>query len=597
MTDSLRSVLVSIGWGAFWGTTLGVWLLAPRLLELHHLAPQTTAHWLVVYVGLALLFSTIGAALNIFASAPVVIWGSARRRKFRHPAWVIGLASPPILVIVHLACCALVEWAAVRGVSVFHVFRPYFGVAAGVIVAWALISIAVYRSLVARQGSRRRLLALCLAAVPVAGLAVLPARIEVPPPAARVDEPELRPTDRAGSSPPILLVSIDGASWRTLEPLLDRGRTPTLASLAKQGLQGEVEALWKPYWSAPAWAAILSGYPQESTGIYEDLAILAPGLPPMQAPLALDPTLNTFLLIEMALARKGVLRLTLPPHDILATTPIWERLSAAGVTSAVIRMPFTFPADTSEAAVVVTDWAGHDQWSLAGLDRRAAPEQLAAPNPRELLDRYSTEKESTARPLTTFVSDPDHPKPAGVKYHPIEMLRFASEIDARSLATTRDILARSPGLDFVAVYLDGLDTVQHAFWQFRFPEEFPEDPPTTEDVAVLGPAIARYLTWLDDELHRLIETFQTPPNVIIVTDHGFKAIQGHPLWKGWHAPRNGVFIASGPSIPSRNHRASVSYFDIVPTVLELAGFTVPSTLPGGSLLPPKEPAAERRAAK
>lgn len=586
MTSAFRTARLAIAWGAFWGTALGFWLLVPRLLHVHRLAPQSAVHWLVAYGSSLVFFSVTGALLNMFACVPLVLWQGVRKREYLRSVWVFGLASPPLLAIAYLGWCSVVAWGTFRKLPGIDVYRPYLGFAVGVLAIWVPASLLVYRAIVTRGRLYGRVLGIGLGVGLIAGFAVLPMRVDGPASPRPAAEAKLRPRERAAPRPPILFVGIDGATWRTLEPLCERGVTPTLAGFLDRGIHGEVQALWKPYWSAPAWSAILTGHPRETTGIYEDLAMLAPGLPPLQAPLTLDLPLNALFFAEMVLVRQGVLRLTHPRRDMLARAPIWERLSGAGIASAVVRFRFTFPADRSDADVVVTDWIGHDQWSLAGLDMHAPAEQLAAPasEAEALLDRFALEKMSPAPPLTTFVSDPEYPKPPDTKYSPIEMLRMAADIDARTLVATHDILASHPDLGFLAVYLGGLDTVHHAFWQYRFPEDFPEDPPAPEDVAVLGPAIDRYLEWLDRELRRLIAAFPTPPNVVVVSDHGHEAIHGHIFFKGWHAPRDGVFIASGPDIRTRNERIDVSYFDIVPTVIELAGFRPPQTLPGRSLL-------------
>lgn len=586
MTSGLRFTRLAFAWGAFWGTALGFWLLVPRLLNVHHLAPQSAAQWAVVYTSLLVFFSGTGALLNVFACAPLFIWQGIRRRKFRRPAWVVGLGSPPLLAIVYLSWCVFAEWVALRGLSIFDHYRPYLLPAAGVVAVWIAASLVIYRTLVIAREPPYRALRIVLGAGLAAGLAMVPARVDGPPSTPLVGEPELRPIDRSAPRPPVLFVGIDGATWRTIEPLSERGAIPTLADLVKHGVHGEVEALWKPYWSAPAWSAILTGYPREATGIYEDLAMLAPGLPPLQAPLILDLPLNALYFTELLLVSKGVLRLTHPRRDMLARAPVWERLTDAGIATAVVRFRFTFPANESNADVVVTDWTGHDQWSITGLDTRAPPEQLAAPAPEAeaLLEPFSHERESSVPSLTAFIADPDYPKPVDAKYHPIEMLSFAADIDARTLAATHDILARHPDLGFLAVYLGGLDTVQHAFWQYRFPEDFPDSPPAPQDVAMLGSTIDRYLEWLDRELQRLIAAYPTPPIVVLVSDHGYEAIHRHALWRGWHARRDGIFIVSGPGIEARKVRIDVSYFDIVPTIFELTGFEPLSTLPGRSVL-------------
>src|SRR4029453_11925478 len=111
-----------------------------------------------------------------------------------------------------------------------------------------------------------------------------------------------------------------------------------------------------------------------------------------------------------------------------------------------------------------------------------------------------------------------------------------------------------------------LDEVSHALWQYRFPEEFPDRPPSPEDVKRLGPAIDRVVELVDRQLAALIAAFPSPPNVVVVADHGEGPSSDYPPWTGWHASP-GIFLAGGPAIAHRPGALQVSYLDIVPTIL------------------------------
>jgi arylsulfatase A-like enzyme len=92
------------------------------------------------------------------------------------------------------------------------------------------------------------------------------------------------------------------------------------------------------------------------------------------------------------------------------------------------------------------------------------------------------------------------------------------------------------------------------------------------------------MEFLDREVGELVAAFPTPPNVIVVSDHGFGPARHYPMFSGWHG-EHGVFIAAGPDVPQWDDHLSVNYIDIVPTILRLLGFRSPSTMPGHSLVP------------
>ena len=55
------------------------------------------------------------------------------------------------------------------------------------------------------------------------------------------------------------------------------------------------------------------------------------------------------------------------------------------------------------------------------------------------------------------------------------------------------------------------------------------------------------------------------------------------LWRGRHS-RRGMFLAAGPDVQRGCEQLKVSYFDIVPTMLDLLGFEPASDLTGRSVL-------------
>ena len=155
-------------------------------------------------------------------------------------------------------------------------------------------------------------------------------------------------------------------------------------------------------------------------------------------------------------------------------------------------------------------------------------------------------------------------------------LRGAFRIDMQTLNASAHLIAAHPDLEAFGLYLGGFDTTCHSLWNYRFPEESGASLPP-EDVAALGPLLDSYVAFLDASLQRLIGGYRVPVNVVIVSDHGYKY--------QWHDP-HGFFLASGPSIPPGSKRLLVSYYDVVPTLLELGGFEQPATMRGTALFVP-----------
>jgi predicted AlkP superfamily phosphohydrolase/phosphomutase len=173
--------------------------------------------------------------------------------------------------------------------------------------------------------------------------------------------------------------------------------------------------------------------------------------------------------------------------------------------------------------------------------------------------------------------------PLDAAVDPVAALRVASDVGVRLFKVTDDIIRRDRNLDVAMMYFGDLDIISHAYYPYRFPEDFPLRPPAPADVAALGPVMDRYLEWFDGRLGELIRSFPTPPNVIVVSDHGFEAANHVTLWRGWHSPR-GIFLAAGPGIAHDATVRDVSYYDIVPTMLDLLDLKPAGDLRGQSVI-------------
>jgi predicted AlkP superfamily phosphohydrolase/phosphomutase len=563
--------------GGLWGATLGLWLVVPALVRAHSLVPRTLQHWLVLDAALLAISAAMGVVLSLILAFPLLAWQAARRRPGRDAAWTIVLSLGALLPLGYLVAAMLVEWTFFGRVPAFRRHPAYLVAALGAYGAFAA-SLWILHGRTDAAGHRspvRRLLAGLVVAA-LAGAVALPFRIPSPSTAPVDGGALVRRAGRPAGSP-LLLVGLDSANWDTLQPPLDRGALPTFGGLVSGGMHGDVRALWRPYWSVPAWAAILTGHPIEETGVHGDLAIEAPGLPAFYAPLVLDVLLDPFFLVEWQLIGLNFMRAVHPPREMLQRPPVWELLGDAGVETAVVRFDFSYPAP--KQGVVVSNHVGRDNWRLLRArpsvgDRLVQPAAMA----EELLAAFSDEKPfdhallAEILPSSVALGDAfDH-----------DVLRTALDIDDRTIDASLRILRERPDVPFLGVYLSGLDEVCHAFWEYRFPEAYGDAAPAPEDVARWGGVIDRYLEFLDRRLARLIGAYGTRPNVIIVSDHGHEPVFDHPVWRGWHGP-TGAFIAGGPDFPRRDRRLEVSYFDVMPTVVDALGFDVPAGAHGVSL--------------
>jgi hypothetical protein len=258
-------------------------------------------------------------------------------------------------------------------------------------------------------------------------------------------------------------------------------------------------------------------------------------------------------------------------------------LHEASVDTAVVRFRFTYPPE-GQASIAVSDWVGHDQWESLGVKREPSADTVTPPAlASELLAPFRSDEPSDPTLFTRLLPGPAPAKPADSLLDPIQELRIASDIDNRTWEVSEAILRKKPAQPFLAVYIGGLDSIEHAFWPYRFPEDFPVGRPAQTDVERLGPVLDRYVTYFDQRLNQLLALYSTMPNVVIVSDHGNGPTTLATSWRGWHT-KDGIFLAAGPSVPHRSQRIDVSYYDVVPTIAALKGFRRSKHLPGHSVI-------------
>lgn len=387
------------------------------------------------------------------------------------------------------------------------------------------------------------------------------------------------------------MIGLDGGNWRTLGPLIAAGRVPTLASMTTHGIRGDMDAIWPPFWSTPAWGAILTGYRREEFDVYEDMAAFAPGIPPFELPLTLDARLNPVYEVEFGLMRVGLIEAAPVAREQLKRMPIWTRLSRSGVRTAVVRFPYTYPA-TRQADYVVSNRVTTDLWGRTLGVRTGDRDAVLYSRQRipQLEGLFSGDQRATMDDVKRILPEFGTVRPADALINPGDVLQQVLGIEDRMVDAAVSIVRQDPEVEVLMIHMTGFDSICHAYWQYRFPDDFPEDRPDAEMVRILGPVVDRYLEYVDSQIARLIRSFPVQPNVLVVSDHGEEASRQYPMWKGWHS-RKGIFLAGGPDIDHRADPVQVQYGDVAPTMLDLLMIPTPIDLKGMSVV--RKPAGSR----
>jgi hypothetical protein len=566
--------------GALFGVAWGLTLVAPELIRTHSMAGTPTEATKVVLL-LALLFATLGAgiAVGLFIIATIVE---------RVAPGLNGRLSLSIITAVLIPAI----YVATGGVIYFWKFRTIGGAGwyrnAGTLAIVATIittfAAAVFLRLTRERSrsQREKILNIAAGAIGLVAAMALFAGFPSPERKAAAAHPFQRVASDTSAKRKLLVIAIDGGTWHVIAPLIRQGKLPAFASIIDSGIHGNVKALWPPYWSIAAWGAITTGHRRGDVGVFGDIEVHIPGLPVFQSPMDLTPRLLPITAIEYVLASREMIRAEVPNRKSLRVPPVWEYLERSGIRSGVVRWNFSYPAP-GQATIVVSNLAMADMWGLVGV-RRPDKSQLIAPVSRsdELLAPFARDWTGSSAQLARIFPQGDWPKPRDATLDPVKSLRGAVHFDQATVATASHLIESDHEIEAFFVHFGGVDTIEHLFWQYRFPDEFARKP-DARDVEALGPVVDRYVEMIDEGVATMLASFDESPNVLIVSDHGQAAREDGVPFKGWHASP-GIFLAAGPDIPHSSDVLDVSYFDIVPTVLDLKGLMKPDDMRGRSLL-------------
>ena len=217
--------------GILWGIALGTWLLAPLIIESHHIRPDGPLQWVVLLFGLALIFACIGAYVSFIGGLALAVrermlWGA-----FRDRAWVYGLFTGAVVVLAYTSLGLIIHWVSFRSLN-FAQFRGHFIAVGSFCLILTGVCVALYRWVTMRASRPPpAILAWTLAAIAASG-AVSPVIGRPNPPRHPVGSLE-RLTSRS-PDPPLLFIGVDGATWRVLDKAIQEGSAPTLRELVNR---------------------------------------------------------------------------------------------------------------------------------------------------------------------------------------------------------------------------------------------------------------------------------------------------------------------------------------------------------------------------
>jgi len=408
--------------------------------------------------------------------------------------------------------------------------------------------------------------------------------------------PSLSKSTREVLSPPVLpapkenikvaLIGLDGAWWEVIDPLIESGRMPVLKSLVDRGVRAECQTI-KPTLSPLIWTTIATGKMPDKHCITSfrvwTFPITGTVLPLTQVP-------GSMTELEWMLGR--VIRVTPINSTFRMSEAVWNILSEAGLSVGVLNWWASYPAEPVNG-YAVSDHALYNKALQLMSDKEFQPDMRSVFPPQLLpeleplvVNPMEVPVDSIAR-FIHFQTVQDREAYTNAQDYeilrndfPMAMFKFSYPEDVTMVRAALYLLKTRPQPDFFAIYLDGLDAMQHWYLPYYFADQH-RDILTPENIARFKDLVTGYYVYLDGVLGQFLAALDSNTTVIIVSDHGFDhgILPGARIYDHLSAPP-GVFVMAGDGVKHGATISNASVKDITPTILYLFGLPIGKDMDG-----------------
>lgn len=267
---------------------------------------------------------------------------------------------------------------------------------------------------------------------------------------------------------PTIVVGLDGAHWKLLEPFINKGLMPTFKQLRDQGAWGILTSTVPPL-SAPAWAAFSTGMTPAGNGVFDWTVI----------------------------SRSSFHR-TPMNSSTMKGERFWNTLSRLGATVGVVNVPLTYPPYTVNG-YLITDWL-------------TPSDEVDFTHPKELKEELKRQTGGYNIGIRSWS-----------KYQNQGLDALIDDVLQIHESRIKNLLylfeTKKPNL-MVSVFT-GSDILQHTFYQVLDSSHPLHNQERAEKYL---PKIERYFSMLDDFITQLMVLTENKVQWLFLSDHGFGAL-------------------------------------------------------------------------
>jgi predicted AlkP superfamily phosphohydrolase/phosphomutase len=296
-------------------------------------------------------------------------------------------------------------------------------------------------------------------------------------------------------------VVVIGLDCLTPQLLFERYRDdlPTLRGLMDAGTWGRLRSVDPPI-TVPAWSCMMSGYDAAQLGLY-----------------------------GFRHRRIGSYTDRYTADGARVTRPrVWDHLGAAGLRAGLVGVPDTYPPRRI---------AGY---SVSG---------FLAPSPAAAYTFPDALKDEIAARFGAYRLDVDDFRAADRD----RIYRDICAMTEQHFALFRHLLATRGG-DFMMLCEIGPDRVHHAFWRHADPAHRLHEPGHRH-----ANAVRDYYRQIDAEVARVLALLDPSCHVLVVSDHGARAMEGGFCLNDWLRREGLLTLRAAPAGPTKFDEALVDW--------------------------------------
>ena len=352
----------------------------------------------------------------------------------------------------------------------------------------------------------------------------------------------------------LLLVGWDGADWKVINPMMEKGLLPNLEKLVNGGCMGNLATLDPPF-SPMLWTSIATGKRPYKHGV---MGFNEP-----------DPDgINVRPVLSISRKCKAIWNILTQKKYKTHTVGWWPSHPAEPINGVSISNFFQRPLK-----------GGPENWTVA-------PQSV---HPEHMADHFAQlrihPKEITGAHIGPFVPMLDKL----TKSHNKEITQLARLIAENStLHTAFTNIIRTQEWDFASIYFDGIDRTCHEFMAYHPPkrDHIPQD-----EFDIYKGVVQGMYQYHDMMLGRVMDLAGEDATIMLISDHGFqpdhlrpKKVSLEPAGIAFEHSPYGIFCIKGPGIKKDSLVHGASILDITPTILQLFGLPQGADMDGMPLL-------------